>query len=164
MIETTLAFLAGWLLSWPALIIMLILGSVFEANESHGWAIFIGLVAAVSAYFFFAIPFTVLLMYSVGYFVVGFVWSYWRYKRHADQVVDEYKSRDKAARDNAIHYLHPTKMLDKITTWVIVWPFSMFESVLGDIVQLVQIAITKFFKGIYTRIFNNAVSQLTSNE
>jgi hypothetical protein len=30
--------------------------------------------------------------------------------------------------------------------------------------KLAKTAITKFFKGIYARIFNNAVSQLNSNE
>lgn len=156
MIDLALAFILGWALSWPGLIGLLIIGTIFEANEAHGWAIFMGVVSAVVAYFFFAIPLMTLFVYGAGYLAVGFIWSFWRYKRHADCVVDEYRGRSLISRKEAVEKLRPSNMLDKITTWVLVWPFSMVENVLGDFIKVVQTFITKFFKGIYNRIYQTA--------
>jgi hypothetical protein len=159
-IELVTAFILGWALSWPGLIALLVLGTIFEANEAHGWAMFMGVVSAVIAYFFFAIPLTTLLAYAAGYVAVGFVWSFWRYKRHKDKIVEEYSGRSLEARKLAVERLQPSRMLDKITTWVLIWPFSMFENVLGDFIKIVQTFITKFFKGIYTRIYLDGANKL----
>ncbi len=161
MIEVTLAFLAGYLLNWYALIILLIIGSTFESHGSHGWAVFVGLVAMTSAYFFFNIATSSLLLYGIAYLVAGFVWSFWRYKRHADKVVDSCKAMSDSYKKREMELLAPNKMLDKITTWVVIWPFSMLENVLGDVFSLVQTAISKFFKGVYNRIYASAVAQVT---
>lgn len=158
--EFLLGLATGYFLTWPGLIGLLILGTIFEANEAHSWATFIGVVSAVVAYFFFSVPLVVLAYYIAGYFVIGFVWSFWRYKRHADKIVDEYKDQSESARKSALIYLEPHRMLGALTTWVIIWPFSMVENVLGDIIKLVQTAITTFFKGIYTRIYMGAVGKL----
>ena len=160
MIDLALAFILGWALSWPGLIGLLILGTIFEANEAHGWAMFMGVVSAVVAYFFFAIPLMTLLVYAACYLAVGFIWSFWRYKRYADQIVEMYSGRNLSARKEAVEKLRPTNMLDKITTWVLIWPFSMIENVLGDFIKVVQTFITKFFKGVYNRIYQAAVGKI----
>ena len=36
----------------------------------------------------------------------------------------------------------------------------MFENVLGDFIKIVQTFITKFFKGIYTRIYLDGANKL----
>ncbi len=64
-------------------------------------------------------------------------------------------------RKYQIERLKPSSVLDKLTTWVIVWPFSMIENVLGDFIKLVQTVITTYFKGIYNRIYNTAVGKIT---
>jgi hypothetical protein len=160
MIEAFILFLAGWMLTWPALIILLVLGVIFEANSAHNWSLFTGIAAATVAYFFFSIPLETLLVYSLGYFVVGFLWSFWRYKRYADFVATECVGRSLDARKNAVERLKPSRMLDKITTWVLVWPFSMVENVFSDLIKIVQTFITKFFKGIYSRIYQSAVGKI----
>lgn len=161
--EFIIGFLAGYMLTWPAFIVLCILGIILEANEEHGWAVFIGLVTATVAYFFFALSLTAIALYVAAYFAVGFMWSFWRYKRHCDKIVETYKdSTNQRDKDSAIEYMRPTRMLNKITTWVIVWPFSMIENLVGDIINVIQSAITKFFKGIYTRIFDSAASKLAA--
>ena len=158
--EVIVAFLAGWFLSWPGLAFFLCIGTIFEANEEHGWAIFVGMVAAFIAYTMFAMPLSVLAAWIAAYFGMGFVWSFWRYKRHKDKIVEEYKDMGVASRKSALQNLDPRRMLSQITSWVIIWPFSMVENVLGDIIKLVQTAITTFFKSIYTRIYLDAVGKL----
>ena len=158
--EMIVAFLAGWFLSWPGLVFFLCVGTIFESNEAHGWSVFMGIVASYIAYSMFQVPLSILAAWVAAYFVMGFIWSFWRYKRHADKIVEEYKDRSEDARRCALQYLDPRQMLSQITTWVIIWPFSMVENILGDIIKLVQTAITKFFKGIYTRIYMGAVGKL----
>ena len=113
--EFILGLFTGYLLTWPGLIILLVLGTIFEANEAHGWSMFTGLISAVVAYFFFSVPLITIAYYVAGYVAIGFLWSFWRYKRYADKIVDEYKDRDQSVRKVALDHLDPRQMLDKIT-------------------------------------------------
>ena len=160
MIDLALAFILGWALSWPGLIGLLILGTIFEANEAHGWAMFMGVVSAVVAYFFFAIPLMTLLVYAACYLAVGFIWSFWRYKRHAQKVVANNKDALSHEKERALRNLHPRVMLSTITAWIVIWPFSMAENLVGDIINFVQELVTKFFRGVYHRIYDSAVAAL----
>jgi len=156
--------IAVYALTWPALIGLLIIGVIFEANDAHAWAMFTGIVSAVIAYFFFHIDPMSIIMYVIAYFVIGFVWCAWRYKRYANDIVEKFKNSNKYERQSAVARLHPTRMLDKLTTWVIVWPFSVVENFTGDFIKLVQIGITKIFKGVFHRIYEVAVNQLLPKE
>jgi len=160
MIETMFMFAAGFMLSWPALIVLLILGILFEHNDAHGWAVFTAMVTAAVAYFFFSVPLMTLAIGIVAYLVVGLIWSFWRYKRHVDTVVTQYKDEPSEARQRAIGRLHPKAMLSTITTWIIVWPFSMIENITSDIINAIQMLVQKVFRGIYHRIYESAVDQL----
>ena len=161
--EVFIAFLAGWFLSWPGLVFFLCVGTIFEANEAHGWAVFTGLVAGLVAYTMYSVPLAVLAGYAVAYFIIGFIWSFWRYKRHADKVVEMCEGAGKSTREYAIANLKPSRMLGNITTWVFIWPFSMVENVLGDFIKIIQSLITKFFKGIYNRIYDAAVGKILAD-
>lgn len=162
--EFLLGLATGYLLTWPGFIVLLIMGIIFESNEAHGFAMFTGIVAAVVAYFFFHIDPMSIILYIVGYFAMGFGWCVWRYKRHTMKVVEQYKDASASDRKYAVADLHPQRMLSTLTTWVLVWPFSMVENVTGDLIKLVQTTITKVFKGIFNRIYDQAVGQLMPRE
>mgnify|MGYP000170277820 CR=1 FL=1 len=166
MFETLFVFLSGmataYLLTWPALIVLLVLGILFEHNGARGWAVFTGLVAIATSYFFFAVPFETLLVYAVGYIVVGLFWSFWRYKRFVEaeantirnlNVTDERKAE-------AARRLAPNNNLDTITAWILIWPFSAIENLLADVINAVQALVTKVFKGVYHRIYTSLVGDL----
>lgn len=158
--EFLLGLATGYLLTWPGFIILLFIGVIFESYEEHGVAMLTGIVSAVVAYFFFHIDPMSIITYIIGYFVIGFGWCIWRYKRKAADVVEKYKNSGKHDRERALANLHPVKMLNSLTTWVLVWPFSMVENVSGDLIKLIQTTITKVFKGIFNRIYDQAVEQL----
>lgn len=158
--EFLLGLATGYLLTWPGFIILLFIGVIFESYEEHGVAMLTGIVSAVVAYFFFHIDPMSIITYIIGYFVIGFGWCIWRYKRKAADVVEKYKTSGKHDRERALANLHPVKMLNSLTTWVLVWPFSMVENVSGDLIKLIQTTITKVFKGIFNRIYDQAVEQL----
>ena len=161
MIDIIIAFCTGYLVSWPALVAFVLLGSIFEANQAHGWAIFTGIISAIVAYVFFHLAFLDIIVYAIFYLIAGFVWSFWRYKRFVDSMLETItNSTTEYGRDFTIRHMHPSNNLSKITTWVIVWPFSIIENGLGDIIKLIQTFITKVFKGVYNKIYESAISKI----
>jgi len=155
-------FIAGAISAWGVLIIavLIILGILFEHNESRGWAVFVAILLAGVAYVFFSVPLYMIGIGVAGYIVVGLVWSFWRYKRHAQKVVEKNKGRNNSEKEMALRSLHPKAMLGTITAWIMVWPFSMVGSLAGDLINFVQSLVTKFFRGVYFRIYDSAVAAL----
>lgn len=153
-------FIVGFLLAWPTLVILFLLGTIFEFKESNGCALFTGLILAVISYFYFSIPFILIMKWSILYLVIGILWSIWRYKRHADKIVEKYKNESDYNKKDALRYLRPSEMLSKITSWILVWPFSMLENVIGDLIKFVETLVLKVFKNVYNRIYDAAVKRL----
>lgn len=155
-------FLTGIVAGWGVIIlaVLVALGVLFEHNGARGWAVFSALLLAAVAYMFFSVPLMTIAIGSVVYVMVGLLWSFWRYKRHAQKIVDQYKAEDARMRESALRSLHPKEMLGTITAWIMIWPFSMFENIAGDIINIVQSMVTKFFRGIYFRIYDSAVAAL----
>ena len=154
------AFVAGLLLTWPALIALVCLGIVFEHNGARGWSVFTALAVAAVAYFFFSVSLMNIAIGAVVYIVIGLLWSFWRYKRHVEKVVARTKDLSDSYKESAVRSLHPRAMLGTITAWIVVWPFSMVENIVGDIINFVQDLVVKYFRGVYMRIYESAVSAL----
>lgn len=64
-------------------------------------------------------------------------------------------------KDYAIREMSPSRMKAKLTGWVIIWPISFIENIAGDIINTIQTAIMKVFRGIFQRIYSAGVSRLT---
>lgn len=158
--SAAVAFVAGFLLTWPALVVLVFLGILFEHNGARGWSVFTALVVAAVAYFFFSVSLLNIAIGAVGYVVIGLLWSFWRYKRHVGKVIEENKGLDASYKERALRNLHPKQMLGTITAWVVVWPFSMVENLVGDILNFVQDLVVKYFRGVYMHIYESAVSAL----
>jgi hypothetical protein len=166
--DTLFAFFAGiatgYLLTWPALIIMIFCGILSEHNESRGWSMFFGIVVMISSYFFFNVSLETIAYYVAAYVVIGLLWSFWRYKRFVTAGIEsinfESDHISSGYKRNRISEFHPSENLDKITAWIIVWPFSMIENVTGDLISLVHTLITKVFKGVYHKIYMAAAGDL----
>jgi hypothetical protein len=158
MIEFFGLFIAAWAI--PILVVLFLLGILFEHNGARGWAVFSAIVTAVVAYTVYSVPLSTLLLGAVAYAVVGLFWSFWRYKRHVAEVVEKHAKLPQSERELALRYLHPKKMLSTITAWIMIWPLSMIGSLTGDIINIIQTLISKFFRGVYYKIYESAVSAL----
>lgn len=155
-------FAAGMLFTIPALIAIVILGILFEHNGARGWAVASSLGAMVIAFFFFNVSLLSLAMYAAGYIVIGLIWSFYRYKRHAGDVVEEHRNKSAHEKEAALKRLHPKAMLPSITAWILIWPFSLVENFVGDLITGIQTLVSKIFRGIYHRIYDSAVAALTT--
>ena len=160
MIETTVAFLAGFMLSWPALITLLVIGVFCEHYAARGFAVFTALITMVVAYFFFNIPMVTLAIYSVVYVVVGIVWSFYRYRRFVINEVASLKDITSERRIHELGKLHPKNMLNTITAWILIWPFSILENIIGDIIDGIQHLVKNVLHNVYIKIYNSAVEKL----
>jgi hypothetical protein len=154
--------LAGFVAGWAFLIlgVILVLGMISEHTDSSGWSIFFLLIAGAVVFMSFSVSWTMLAIYAGAYLVVGLLWSFWRYKRHAEKVVAKNKTADARQKQQALESLHPKEMLGSITAWILVWPFSLVQNLLGDIINFIQALVTKFFRGVYHRIYDAAVAAL----
>ena len=153
-----MGFIAGWGIFF--LVALALLGIFAEHGNSRGWSIFWLLLAAGVAWITFNISLTMLAIGAVGYVVIGLFWSFWRYKRHATKVVEKNQGATSQEKERALRDLHPKQMLGTITAWILIWPFSMIENVVGDLLTAIQMLVTKFFRGVYHRVYDSAVAAL----
>jgi len=156
-------FALGVIGAWGLLILigLFVLGILFEHNGARGWSVFSAIVTAAVAYFFFSVSLLTIAIGAAAYIVIGLVWSFWRYKRHAANVVEEYRQASQSEKERALRRLHPKEMLGTITAWILIWPFSFVENMIGDFITAIQTLITKVFRGIYHRIYDSAVAALS---
>jgi hypothetical protein len=157
----SILFGVAFLATWPAILVLCILGIWCEHNESRGFAVFWALVAAVSAFFYFDVPLRSIAICSIGYVCFGIAWSFYRYKRFIVAKAEEIsRTQHDAYQMRRIEDYHPTKMLDTITAWIIIWPFSLIENLCSDIINGVEALVKGVFKGVYNRIYNAAVADM----
>ena len=156
----------GFVATWPGLIVLAVLATLLVTFENYFLATLSAIVGAVAAYMFFGVTLESLAVYTAVYFVAGFVWSAWRYRRWVRKQLAEYASRNysdsylRKYREGEIENLAPKNQLGRLTAWVILWPFSVLENFTGDVIHLVETAISQFFKGVYNRIFESALQDL----
>jgi hypothetical protein len=162
MIEPVLAFLAGWLLSWPSLFVLFGLGVLFEHADWRGTSLLLTLITAVSAFFFFDVTLIDLAFIAVGYLVIGVLWSFWRYRRYVRKEVELIKQGNHSPDVQGIKlsYLVPSNNTEIIVGWIMVWPFSAIGSIVGDLIDLVTELVTTTFRKIYASIYNAATKGL----
>lgn len=169
--EAIAVFTSAYLLSWPILAILFLAGVLFEHTQSRGWAVFTGILAMIVSYFYFDASLVKILEAAVVYVIVGVVWSFWRYHQHvkisaeklrvkkANRPVPEQPYFDMHIRQE-IRDLAPSANLDLITIWIIIWPFSVVENILSDVLSAIETLVTRVFKGVYARIYTSHVSSL----
>jgi hypothetical protein len=156
------AGILGFLTGWGVLIlaVLVLFGIISEHNNARGWSVFWALLAAAIAYLVFHVSLMTLIVGAIGYIIIGLFWSFWRYKRHASKIVEEYRQSSDSEKERALRGLHPKAMLSTITAWIVIWPFSMVENVIGDLITGIQMLVTKFFRGVYHKVYDSAVAAL----
>ena len=171
-----LEFFVSLLLA-PITIGFLITAALFcEYNERHGWTVIFTGILTYIGYKLFQLTPSQLGMVVGGYLPIGFLWSFWRWKRRCDSVVEkteerinELKStwnghqlagRIDSCRLDAIKQITPSEQLDTLVFWVIGWPFSFIEMFLHDFVNLIERTIRAIATQTYQRITAKATARI----
>lgn len=131
------------------------------------------------------------LLYVLGYFLIGVIWSFikwWvkvnkaaqKYKETWEAFIKDYKPRNSTVPKEHQNYINRQKQewesqisgrrditkpiasqyKEKISVWIIYWPFSLFWSFLHDFVKnMVEFFVLKFQK-FYQKISDNAYKKV----
>lgn len=162
--EFLLGLVTGYLLTWPALGFLIAWAIYAEHSDSTGWAVFASVVAGAIAFFMFDIPLQTLLYSALVYAVVGIVWSFWRYKRYVEVRVDEIKKKDYASdsfsKKSALESLSPKEMSTTIVSWIVIWPISLVENLVSDIITGLEKLVRTWLNQIYTGIYKSATKDI----
>lgn len=155
-------FIGGFVTGWTVVIltILLVLGIIAEYKEYTGWAVFFMIIAGIVTFYTFSFSWISIIIGVVAYLVIGLLWSFWRYRRHAKDVVLLHKNDPKHYKEFALKGLEPKAMLGTITSWIIIWPISFIESLIGDIINFVETLVTKVCRSVYYKIYESAYEEL----
>ncbi len=154
MFEFITGFITG--MGWWLIIPLLIITMFIEHNERHGWAFIFTCVSLISAKVVFGLSWTVIGYCTLAYIPIGIMWSLWRWKRHCKSVVAEYKNLDDYVSDRTLNRIRKSiefnsTSVEKIIMWVFVWPFSLIDSLIGDLIDLVEVFVRSIAKSTYKK-------------
>ncbi len=150
----------GYLLTWEAVVIIAVLGIWAEHSESRGVAVFLALVGMAVAYFTFNVPIMYIVYGVIAYMLFGVLWSFYRYRRYVIKRVEDVKNEREAIRASVARDIHPSRMLGTITAWIVIWPFSLIDNFIGDVIDAIESLVKTVFKGVYHRIYTSAIGKL----
>lgn len=159
MIEAALLFLVTYLMTWPALVAVVICGILAESASNTKTAVAFGILTAIIACVMFSVPAKLIGIGAGAYLLVGLIWSFWRYKRFVAAEVEKLRRRfDKSEltpdrKAAALTDLMPSKNTKLIVQWVVLWPFSFISNVAGDLINVIRSLVTTTFKKVYESIF-----------
>ena len=133
---------------------------VFEHHNYEGWGIFGILLFIATLFIILDINTKYLIISGILYIPLGVAWSIYRWKRHCSSVMKDYDLDVKMAgceldgyqKSGFIDRLKASNNVTKIVNWVIVWPFSLLDNLIGDIIDFVTQMIKKHLIGIYNKI------------
>lgn len=158
--EFLLGVVVGVMSSWWWLWALLFAILAFEHHEYEGWGIFGLILLVITFYIILDINTKYLIISSILYIPLGIAWSIYRWKRHCSSVMEDYDIDVKLAgceldsyqKGRFIDRLKASNNITKIVNWVIVWPFSLLDNLIGDIIDFVTQVIKKHLIGIYNKI------------
>jgi hypothetical protein len=174
--ETALAFVGAIVVSYWFLCILVcvILWNVHLDND--GWAIIWLAALTAAAYFAFTVSWQTIAIAAAVYIPIGLIWSIYRWKRHCKTALEDYqdsKERIQSGKENnswdnklerrqedAKKLMNPAKNIDRIASWVIVWPFSLIDNIIGDLIDMVRDIIKKYLIRIYDTIAGKYLKEI----
>jgi hypothetical protein len=162
--EFLLGIATGYLLTWPALGFLIAWAIYAEHSDSSGWAVFVSIIAGAIAFFMFNVPVKTLLYSALAYAVVGIAWSFWRYKRYVEVRVEEIKQKDYTndsySKKSALDRLSPKEMTGAIVSWIVIWPVSLVENLVSDIITGLEKLVRNWLNKVYTSIYASATKDV----
>lgn len=156
MIEYIVGFFSG-ILSWYLLIGLCVFGVISEINEHRTFGVIFAVVTSISAISFFNISFRDAIMISIGYFVIGVLWSFWRYRvflvSRFENINKSYSDNSEQMRQTKMGELAPKYMVGALVAWIVAWPFSFIGNIISDFVSVVIIKT-------YMKVYSSSVKKI----
>lgn len=148
-------------------------------EESDGWALLWLAVFSAIAYWIFKVDTMTLLIGVAAYIPIGVCWSFYRWKRYCTSAVESYNERktQRVSQDDVqgvadlAHWTErnleslkddvaPGNNITRLVNWILIWPFSVIDNVLGDLYDMVVTLVKKHLINLYTRISSKALDNV----
>ena len=158
--EVLAGFLAGVLLNYYALGVIILIGIVLDHNEHEIWSAITLVVSVLIARKTFELDTAIeWWQFAIAYVVLGVLVSMWRYRRYVASAVESNKDSRGEYRDALVARLAPEYNVDRITAWIVNWPFALVVNIVGDVYDVLSTFVTRTFKGAYRYIYQSAIKQ-----
>jgi len=160
--DFTLGLFTGLLL-WPwwglgIFIILCLIDAALVENESAtfgtammilGTAGLVWLAGGMNPFMLMWQNLSAVLLFFVGYFIAGGVWSLFKYYLYLTNVRDDMKERGITERPRNSYMVNNKA---KLMSWIGHWPFSIIGTFFGDFIYRIGRTIYNHLGGAYERI------------
>lgn len=158
------------LFTWPALMGFFVLALFFEAFDKYVFSVLFT-VLTMFIVWNFVLPGMFAWYYVAAYFPIGFIWSFYRWGRYCEDKVDannELPEGDgygtRLNVDKMRDELNFKRHVDRIICWVLAWPTSALENLVGDLVRFIKRIITTACRKIYTNLTERALRHVITSD
>ncbi len=133
MIATVMTFVFSLWLIIPIALFLLWLAH----DDSAGWSLFWLIALSIVVFGTYPIPIHYFFIGLALYLPIGVLWSLTRWKKYCRrrvQDVAEHYGKDWWDTEGS-HWLSPSTHISKIINWIVSWPFSLLENIMGDLID-----------------------------
>lgn len=167
MFESIFIWGAAIVLTFPFLIVALILCLIFEYKDCPWWAFITASISAMVAYHIYEVPSNYIFYAALAYIPVGIIWSFWRWKSYCNYILKEIEDDDEPTKfhiNKTLDKLDPKNQVGKISSWIISWPWSFVAHFLRDVMLFIESLVTKHLNRIYIKLAGDAKERIRKIE
>jgi len=147
-------------LAWyfiTAIIVLILFASVFSNDDEIGnetW-LFLGILGLMGWALWGKVTIGEAVLFTVYYLVIGSAWSIFNYARVIRKNMIIAKADGATAKNYSLKHFRDEIKNDRIARWVLYFPFSIFEYIIGDFFVNIIKKIVSMLGGTYNRIANH---------
>jgi len=127
--------------------------------DSTGWSLMWVALLSFLVYSAFAIPPLYAGIFAIAYLPIGGWWSGVRWKNYTTTLVNAYNRKGLGKTGHSYDLLcetvNPAENKTRLGNWVVVWPFSMVDNVVGDTIDLVLSKMSGYYMRVTTAALQN---------
>lgn len=171
-------FVVGGVLFWTLLFVEIVL-MFYWVTHDHFLVPLISIIIVLALIKFFGnwntstIDVYRLALYSLGYLVIGVIWSVVKFSFYIMNIKKDWYLRNPISHYTSIdarmdefnsyiktnHNCSFDTIFNKVGIWVVYWPISFVESLFNDIAMRIARIVTNSFEGIYRKIYDIVISK-----
>jgi len=99
------------------------------------------------------------LIFGFLYFIIGVVWSIWRWRAWVKQEITKHRIKNLDELNEVRYLFEPGRIKSEITGWIIFWPYSLLWNFSHDFVELVFDLVKNTYQKISDKILDNFIKQ-----
>lgn len=140
--------------TWWGMLSLFVLTYFFVYEEVKGWPLVTMALLSGSLMVTLNMSWQVNALIGTLYIPVGIIWSRYRWVRFSRTAMEEKGDLSQLSTlelNRLRRKISFSENISRIAEWILVWPFSMLNNVLSDLLDLLKQVIKDHLVGMYTR-------------